>query len=58
MRWIDPAPQSGLLTLDTPFDKQVIISFERKTSTAIGVNIEGPQRSFDFTVRTLPAASE
>ncbi len=54
MRWVDPVPQAGTYTLDTPFDKQLIVSFERQSSTAIGVSIEGPRRSFDFKVVTLP----
>lgn len=58
MRWVDPIPQAGKYTLDTPFDKQLSLSFERASSTAIQVSIAGPRRSFDFKVLTLPDGGE
>jgi hypothetical protein len=54
MRWADPVPQAGSYTLDTPFDKQVGLSFERQDETTIQVTISGPRRSFDFDVVSLP----
>lgn len=54
MRWVDPVPQAGSYTLDTPFNKRVNVSFERLEPSLIKVNIQGPKRSFDFNVRTLP----
>ncbi|MEN9579166.1 MAG: hypothetical protein RJA70_2175 [Pseudomonadota bacterium] len=55
MRWRDPVPQAGKYTLDTPFDKQLSVSFNRQSETAIQVTIEGPRRSFDFTVKSAPS---
>lgn len=58
MRWVDPVPQSGSYELDTPFDKSLSLRFDRVDSTTIQVTIEGPKRSFDFNVKSLPAESE
>jgi hypothetical protein len=55
MRWIDPVPQAGTYTLDTPFDKRIEASFERVSPTSIQVTLAGPKRSFDFKVSTLPS---
>jgi hypothetical protein len=54
MRWIDPVPQAGTYTLDTPFGKRVSVEFTRLDDTTIGVTVAGPRRSFDFEVVTLP----
>ena len=54
MRWVDPVPQAGTYTLDTPFDKTLTVSFERASSTSIQVTVAGPKKSFDFKVLTLP----
>lgn len=58
MRWIDPVPQAGTYTLDTPFDKQVGVAFERQSEARIRVTVSGPRRSFDFDVVTLPDGDE
>ncbi len=58
MRWVDPVPQAGKYTLDTPFGKEVSLSFERVNATTIEVTVSGPRRSFDFRVLTLPDGSE
>lgn len=58
MRWIDPVPQAGTYTLDTPFDKQLSVAFERVNATKINVTVAGPKRSFDFDVLTLPASDD
>ncbi len=50
MRWVDPVPQAGTYTLDTPYDKQLTLEFERASATAITVTVTGPRRSFDFEV--------
>jgi hypothetical protein len=50
MRWEDPVPQSGTLTLDTPFDKTVAASFSRVNDRTIRVTLEGPRGSFGFNV--------
>jgi hypothetical protein len=52
VRWSDPVPQAGSLTLDTPFDKTVAASFDRVDATTIKVTLEGPNRSFDFNVKS------
>lgn len=54
MRWVDPVPQSGTYTLDAPFDKDLSVSFQRSSGSAIEVTIAGPRRSFDFSVVTCP----
>lgn len=52
VRWVDPVPQAGTFTLETPFDKTVSASFARINATTIKVTIQGPNRSFDFDVRS------
>jgi hypothetical protein len=54
MRWVDPVPQAGKYTLDTPFDKRITMAFERQTATQILVTVQGPRRKFEFKVATLP----
>jgi hypothetical protein len=58
MRWVDPVPQAGSYTLDTPFGKQVEASFERVAENTIKVTVSGPKRSFDFDVSTPRAGSD
>jgi len=53
MRWIDPVPQAGVYTLDTPFDATVRVSFVRDTATRIVVTVSNGNRSYDFGVNTL-----
>jgi hypothetical protein len=52
MRWVDPAPEAGSLTLETPFDKSVALSFSRVNDTTIHVTAQGPNRSFGFDVHS------
>jgi len=52
VRWVDPVPQAGSLTLDTPFDKTIAASFNRVNPTTIKVTLQGPNRSFDFDVKS------
>jgi hypothetical protein len=52
MRWIDPLPESGELTLDTPFDKTVSASFTRPNATTIRVTLEGPRGSITIDTAT------
>jgi hypothetical protein len=56
VRWVDPVPQAGSYTLDTPFGKRIEATFERVSPTSIQVTLAGPKRSFDFKVTTLPGA--
>ncbi len=50
MRWQDPVPQAGRYTLQTPFGKEVAITFTRLDDDTIRVTIAGPRRSFHFDV--------
>jgi hypothetical protein len=50
MRWIDPIPQSGSVTLDTPFDKTIDLGFARVSPTTIRLTLTGPRGSIDFDV--------
>ncbi|HEX4335216.1 MAG TPA: hypothetical protein VH062_04840 [Polyangiaceae bacterium] len=54
MRWIDPLPESGDLTLDTPFDKTVSASFMRPNATTIRVTLEGNRGSISLNTVTPP----
>jgi len=54
MRWVDPLPESGSLTLDTPFDKTVSASFARTNATNIRVTLEGPRGSITINKSTPP----
>lgn len=59
MRWTDPVPQAGSYTLTTPFNgKSVSMSFDRVDDDTIQVTVEGPRRSFDFTVSKAGAIAE
>jgi hypothetical protein len=54
LRWIDPAPQAGLYTLDTPFNKSITLQYERVSSTKIVATVEGGSDSYTFEIATLP----
>jgi hypothetical protein len=54
MRWADPVPESGSITLVTPRDKTVTATFERKDATTIHVTFEAASRSIGFDVHSLP----
>jgi hypothetical protein len=54
LRWIDPAPQAGLYTLDTPFDKTITLEYERVSSTKIVATVEGGGDRYTFDIATLP----
>lgn len=55
MRWIDPVPQSGTYTLDTPYGAAISMSFLRVSPTGIQVTIDNGRRTYQFTVLTAPA---
>jgi hypothetical protein len=57
MRWVDPVPQSGSYVLDTPFDKEVSMTFERESDRVIKVTIAGGNREFEFRVTSLVPAT-
>lgn len=50
MRWQDPVPESGSLTLDTPFDKTVTVTFSRVDSNTIHIEFEAPRGSIGINV--------
>ncbi len=54
MRWVDPMPESGSLTLNTPFDKTVGASFSRPDATTIRVTLESARGSISFNKTTPP----
>lgn len=54
MRWIDPCPQAGTYTLETPFDKTLSVRFLRTAPRTIQVTITSGARSYDFDVVSLP----
>lgn len=58
MRWVDPVPQAGSYALDTPFDKQVTLAFDRVDDTTIKVTVSGGDKSFDFDVHAAGADTE
>jgi hypothetical protein len=50
MRWVDPIPQAGSLTLDTPYDKSVDLDFHRVNDKTIRMTLSGSRGSIDFDV--------
>lgn len=52
MRWADPVPQAGSYILDTPFDKRLVVRFERSDATTIRATFTSGARSYDFDVRS------
>jgi len=56
MRWVDPVPQAGSYSLDTPYDKQVTLSFDRVDDSTIEVTVSSGAKSFDFDVHSASAS--
>ena len=57
-RWVDPVPQAGSYTLDTPFKKSVTMEFDRLDDNTIRVTVRGSGgRSFHFDVSRLGEVS-
>jgi hypothetical protein len=50
MRWADPVPQAGTYSLNTPYDKNVTLTFSRLDSATIQVMVAGPKHDFTFNV--------
>jgi hypothetical protein len=50
MRWVDPVPEAGTLTLETPYDKTVSLGFARVNDTTIHVTAQGPVHSYGFDI--------
>lgn len=53
MRWVDPVPQAGRYTLETPFGKSLSLSFARKDANTITVTVANGRRDFSFDVTSL-----
>lgn len=53
MRWIDPIPQAGRYTLDTPFDKTATLTFERIDGNTIKATLDSGRNSFSWNVTAL-----
>lgn len=53
MRWVDPVPQSGALTLVTPAKKSLTVSFERVDDDTIAVTLASGGGSFTLDVNKL-----
>jgi hypothetical protein len=53
VRWTDPVPQAGKYVLVTPNKKSLSMTFSRVDADSILVKIEGPKKSFQFTVNKL-----
>lgn len=53
MRWIDPVPQSGTVTLVTPKDKTLTMQFTRVDDDTIKVTVSNGAKSFDINVNKL-----
>ncbi len=56
MRWIDPVPQAGRYTLDTPYAESLSAAFTRSSAATIRVTIAGKRRAFDFDVYGVPTS--
>lgn len=52
MRWQDPLPQAGSLTLDTPWDKTIMATFSRVDANTIHLELSAPKGSIGFDVST------
>ena len=55
MRWVDPVPQAGTLSITTPKDKLITLEFERIDEDSIGVTASGGDRSIELAVNKLGA---
>lgn len=58
MRWVDPVPQAGTFSLETPFNKSVSLSFSRVDSNTIRVTVASGSSSFHFDVSELGQISQ
>jgi hypothetical protein len=52
LRWVDPVPQSGSTTLDTPFGKTLTLTFSRVDADTISVAVRSG--GFRFTFKVSP----
>lgn len=58
MRWIDPIPQAGSYTLDTPFNKSAELSFERVDGNSIRATLTSGRNTFSWVVTALGIIAE
>lgn len=55
VRWIDPVPQAGTLTLKTPAGKTLTMTFTRVDGTTIKVTIASGTKTFSLDVKAITA---
>lgn len=53
MRWVDPVPQAGRYVLDTPFGKQLTVTFARTAPRTIRATVTSGPRTYEIDVTTL-----
>ncbi len=58
MRWIDPIPQAGTYTLETPFDKSADLSFMRIDANTIRATLSSGPNTFAWNVTALGITDE
>lgn len=52
MRWIDPVPQAGRYGIETPFNEDLTLKFERSAPTQVEVKAVSGKRSYKFMIAT------
>lgn len=52
MRWRDPVPQAGSYFLETPFDKDLTLSYLRVDERTVEVSASSGRRHYEFDVTT------
>jgi hypothetical protein len=58
MRWVDPVPQSGTYSLDTPFGKSATLTFSRVDADTIAVTFATGRVDFTFNVTSAGAITD
>jgi hypothetical protein len=58
LRWVDPVPQAGTYTLDTPFDKTLTLTFSRVDADTIAVAVRTGRFRFTFNVSPLGTVTQ
>lgn len=52
MRWVDPVPERGKYVLETPFDENLTLEFNRTDPRTVDVVVKSDRRQFVFKVTT------
>jgi hypothetical protein len=58
IQWTDPVPQSGSYAIDTPYDKSLSMTFNRKDEDTITVTIASGDKSFNLDISKSGTISE